>query len=365
MAMRILVIRTDRIGDVLLSTPVLSVLREQAPDSQIAALVSPYAAGAIDGHPALDEIIVDERSERHGGPGGFLRLVRDLRERRFDAVLVLHPTTRLALACRLAGIPVRIGTGYRAYGFLFNRRVYEHRRDARRHEVEYNLSLARALFGQAGEAAPEIHVPEAARRAVARRLRQWRVLPEDPLVLLHPGSGGSARNWPEGCFAELAERLSRSGVRVVVTGSADERDLVGRVAGSLPESVIRVAGELDIKELAALLQASSLCVTNSTGPMHVAAAVGTPTVALFCPIKPCSPVRWGPFGGDHNVLLPAVPDCPARHRCIGNACPHFDCMERISTNDVYEAVRGRLLAIHPEAAGIPEGTGGRDSTVKD
>lgn len=361
--MRILVVRTDRIGDVLLSTPVLSVLREQAADCHIAVLVSPYAAGAIEGHPALDEMVVDESSGRHGGPRGFVRLIGDLRARRFDAALVLHPTARLALACRLAGIPVRVGTGYRAYGFLFNRRVYEHRRDARKHEVECNLSLARALFDQAGEAAPEIHVPEAARRAVKRRLGKWRVLPDDPLVLLHPGSGGSARNWPADCFAELAERLSRSGVRVVVTGSADEGALVGRVAGSLPGPVIPVAGELDIKELAALLRTSSLCVTNSTGPLHVAAAVGTPTVALFCPLKPCSPARWGPYGGDHDVLMPEVPECPGSPRCIEAACPYFDCMERISVDDVFEAVCGRLSAGHPGIAGIQGGAGGRDSTV--
>ena len=359
--MRILVIRTDRIGDVLLSTPVLSVLREQGDDCHIAMLVSPYAAGAIEGHPALDETIVDERSGRHGGPSGFLRLVGDLRAGRFDAVLVLHPTARLALACRLAGIRIRIGTGYRAYGFLFNRRVYEHRREARKHEVEYNLSLARALFDGAGEAAPQIHVPDSARRAIANRMRRWHVRPDDPLVLLHPGSGGSARNWPAGCFAELAGRLARRGVRVVVTGSAGERDLVETVAGSMPESVIRVAGELDLKELAALLQASSLCVTNSTGPLHVAAAVGTPTVALFCPIKPCSPARWGPFGAEHDILMPEVPPCP---RCIETACPYFDCMERIAVEDVYETVCGRLMAGRPELAGMLAGKGGRDSTAE-
>ena len=345
--MRILVVRTDRIGDVLLSTPVLSVLREQHADCRIAMLVSPYAADAVEGHPALDEVIIDEQSGRHRGPTGFFRLIGDLRGRRFDAVLVLHPTARLALACRLAGIPVRIGTGYRAYGFLFNRKVYEHRKDARKHEVEYNLAMARALFDGAGEAAPQIHVSEAARRAVEERKRRWRVVPGDPLVLLHPGSGGSARNWPAECFAELAARLSRGGVRVVVTGSADERDLVERVAGSLPESVIRVAGELDIRELAALLQTSTLCVTNSTGPLHVAAAVGTPAVALFCPIKPCSPTRWGPYGGDHDVLMPEVPPCP---RCIETACPYFDCMERISVDAVFAAVRGRLMARHPDIA---------------
>ncbi len=372
--MRILVSRTDRIGDVLLSTPVLSVLREQAPDCHITALVSAYAAGMVEGHPALDEVLIDAYAGRHKGTAGFLRLVGDLRARRFDVVLVLHPTARLALACRLAGIPLRIGTGYRYYAIFFNRRVYEHRRDARKHEVAYNLSLARALFPQvggtrtveaqangaqaagnpAGGAAPEIHVPEAARRAVAQRLRQWAVLPDEPLVLLHPGSGGSARRWPAHCFAELAARLSAGGTRVVVTGSADERSLVGRVADAAPEQAIRVAGGLDIKELAALLGRASLCVTNSTGPLHIAAAVGTPAVALFCPIKPCSPVRWGPFGknqGDHDVLMPNVPPCP---KCIETACPYFDCMERIPVDRVYEAVRDRLATRPPEIACLTE-----------
>ena len=362
MAMRILVVRTDRIGDVLLSTPVLSVLREQDPACHIAMLVSHYAAGAVEGHPALDEIVIDEQSGRHRGLRGFFRLVGDLRGRRFDAALVLHPTARVALACRFAGIPERIGTGYRLYGPLFNRRVYEHRKDARRHEVEYNLRMVRALFDTAGTAAPVMQVPDEARRSVENRMRRWRVLPEDPLVLLHPGSGGSARIWPAGSFAALADRLTESGVRVVVTGSAEERTLVDQVAGSRSDSVVQVAGELDIKELAALLKASTVCVTNSTGPLHIAAAVGTPTVALFCPIKPCSPTRWGPFGDDHDVLMPEVPACP---RCIETACPYFDCMERISVDDVYQTVLGRLSAGQPGTTGIQGGAGGRDTTVKD
>ena len=360
--MRILVIRTDRIGDVLLSTPVLSALKERDGDCHITMLVSPYGAGAIEGHPALDKTIVDERTGCHSGPVGFLRLVGDLRAGRFDAALVLHPTARLALACRLAGIQIRIGTGYRGYSFLFNRRVHEHRREARKHEVEYNLSLARALFEDAGEAAPQIHVPESARRAVADRMDRWQVRPGDPLVLLHPGSGGSARNWPADCFTELAGRLARSGVRVVVTGSAAERDLVERVAGSPRDQVIPIAGELDLKELAALLQTSTLCVTNSTGPLHVASAVGTSAVALFCPIKPCSPVRWGPFGGDHDILMPEVPPCP---RCIETDCPYFDCMERIAVDHVYETVCGRILAGHPDLTGSLAVKDVRDASVGD
>ena len=347
--MRILIVRTDRIGDVLLSTPVLSLLREFDADCHISMLVSQYAAGAIEGHPALNEVIIDEFTGKHRGPRGFFRLVSALSRRRFDAALVLHPTVRLALACRLAGISERIGTGYRLYGPLFNRRVYEHRKDASKHEVEYNLQMVRALFDTSvinAPVVPQIAIPEDAHRRVVDRMRQWRVRRDDRLVVLHPGSGGSARNWPPESFAALAARLVDSGVRVVVTSSPEEQALANLVAKSRSKDGVIVAGSLGVKELAALLTMSTVCITNSTGPLHIAAAVGTPTVALFCPIKPCSPRRWGPYGENHDVLMPDVPSCP---RCIETACPYFDCMKRITVDDVFETVNSRLSITHSRA----------------
>lgn len=333
----LLVVRTDRIGDVLLSTPVLSGLREQFPDSRIAMLVSPYAREVVDGHPALDDVFVDDQAGKHRGFLGWLRLVGDIRAQRFDALVVLHPTLRLALLGVIAGIPVRVGSGYRAYGVLFNRRVYEHRKDARRHEVEYNMRIAAALGVQATPSPPIIVIPDAARQAIASRLDAWGVETTDTLVALHPGSGGSARSWPAASFAALGDRLAMEcGARVVLTGGPSERALVESVIGQMRTRPLTIVGETTIKELAALLAVCQLCVTNSTGPLHLAAAVGTPTVALFCPITPCSPVRWGPYGDGHRVLKPDVPACP---RCIGLACEYFDCMTRISVDVVYKATQ--------------------------
>jgi heptosyltransferase-2 len=345
---RILVARTDRIGDVLLSTPVLSVLRAQYPGSRIAMLVTPYTRPVVEGHPALDAILTDDRQGVHRGVRGFFRLVRAVRRERFDAALVLHPTGRLALLCRLAGIPVRIGSGYRAYGFLFNRRVYEHRRDARRHEVDYNLRLVTALSGRTLSAAPHIDIPEEARQAVQARFSQWGIRPGDRVAVLHPGSGGSARIWPAASFAALGDRLAaEAGVRVILTGGPGEEALVQGVAARMQNPPFMAAGDMTLKELAALLSAAHLCVTNSTGPLHIAAAAGTPTVALFCPITPCSPKRWGPYGAGHRVFQPDVPACP---RCIEEACPYFDCMTRIPVDAVNRAAQDMLCAI-PAGAG--------------
>lgn len=337
---RILVIRTDRIGDTILSTPALSALRECYPTSHIAMLVTPYTEQIIAGHPALDGTLVDDPTGLHRGFKGFLRLAKVLRQERFDTAIVLHPTMRLALLCRFCGIPTRVGTGYRAYSFLFNRRVYEHRKGVRRHEVTCNLSLVSALTGVINNFEPILNIPDEAHRAIAARFGVWGFGPNEQVVTLHPGSGGSARSWPAASFARLGQKLMDNGIRVVLTGGPGEQTLVERIAETMTPPPIVMVGELTIKEFGALLVKSRLCVTNSTGPLHMAAAVKTPTVALFCPITPCSPTRWGPYGDGHVVLQPDVPACP---KCIETACPYFDCMERISVDSVFQAAQEILL----------------------
>jgi heptosyltransferase-2 len=337
---RILVVRTDRIGDVALSTPVLSALRESLPSSHLVMMVAPYTRDVIEGHPALDGILVDDRNGAHRGWFGFFRLVRSIRRERFDAAIALHPTLRAAMTLLLAGVPVRVGSGYRWYSLLFNRRVYEHRKDAKRHEVEYNLSLIRRLGIETGTPAPYIAIPEQARRTVAARFEQWGIDRSDPVVVLHPGSGGSARNWPVSAFAALGDRLlEESGVKVIITGGPGDEPVVARMTERMKRRAIVAAGQLSVKELAALMAAARLLVTNSTGPLHIAAAVGTRTVALFCPITPCSPTRWGPYGEGHQTLQPDAPACP---RCIETACPYYDCMDRIRVDAVYQAVHSVL-----------------------
>ena len=326
----ILVTRTDRLGDVLLSLPVLGRLRDARPDATLTLLTSPLVAPLLDGHPWIDRVLVDDAAARDAGAAGMLGVARRLRAQRFDVAVVLRPTVRVALSVALAGIPRRIGTAYRAYSFLFNERVRVHRRGSGSHELELNLALLEPLIRPTAASDPII-APTSTSRARAEALLDG---PPGPWVVLHPGSGGSARDWAVEHFAALARLLMERGARVAITGSADERALADRVADDAP-GARSIAGRTSLPELAAVLELAAAVVGASTGPVHLAAAVGTPVVALFPPIRPASPVRWRPRGPYVTVIDADAPSCEG---CIGERCPVWDCMDTIRPETVAWAV---------------------------
>jgi heptosyltransferase-3 len=327
---RILVVRTDRIGDVLLSTPVLEALRLKYPEAHIAMLVSKATKEAVEGNPFLNEILVDEGEKAS-------QLARKLKEKRFDTSVLLHPTPRLAWALSRAGIPLRVGTGYRGYSFLFTKRVYEHRKTALRHELEYNLSLAEALGASLTDPQPKIFLSSVDRAWAKDRLNKVGVKEGEKLVGIHPGSGGTARDWRPERFGELGERIQKElGARVVVTGVKEERTLAETVASRMSRAPVMILGETSLKQLTALLEQEYVFISNSTGPMHLAAAVGTRVVAMFPPIRACSPRRWGPWGKGHKAILPKVPECK---KCVETKCRYCDCMDKISVDEVLIAVK--------------------------
>jgi len=346
---RILVIRTDRIGDVVLSTPVLTALRQAFPSAFIAMMVRPYTRELVSGHPHADEILLDDGSGEHAGLAGFFRLLRLVRSSRFDTVLLLHPSLRLALLCFLAHIRHRTGTGYRAYSFLFNHRLFHHRRKSGRHELDLNLDLARALGAPLDHIGFYLHIPEEAHRAVASRLEELGISPGSGFVVLHPGSGGSAMDWPLSGFAILADRIQEElSLAIVITGNKAEAPLVDRLCSMMQSKPKRLDGALSIKELLALLSRAHLLVANSTGPLHMAVAVGCPVVGLYCPLAACAPVRWGPYGHLDSVLTPPLPACG---KCTGERCAHSNCMELITSDRVFAKVKEQLL----NSAVIPPG----------
>jgi lipopolysaccharide heptosyltransferase II len=288
----------------------------------------------------VDEILCDHREEEHAGLAGFFRLVREVKTRSFDAALILRPTLRVALIAWLAGVGLRAGTAYRAYGFLFNRRIREHRRSGEKHELEYNLSLARAVDAENREAAPTMVISPEEDRAAQGLLDHWSVRPGERVVLIHPGSGGSARDWTPKGFAGLADRLLAEGIaRVVLSAGPSDREVVEQVLSLMRGQPLTFPRPLSLRELAALIARCQLVVTNSTGPMHIATAVKTPVVALFSPIRSCSPQRWGPWGHGHQVVVPPVAACDS---CVEQRCPHYDCMTLISEDQVFSLVRRSL-----------------------
>jgi ADP-heptose:LPS heptosyltransferase len=162
-------------------------------------------------------------------------------------------------------------------------------------------------------------------------LRESGIRPADRLAVLHPGSGGSARDWRPERFGELARRLSQNNVRVVVTGSGEEQRLVQTVVKGSEGAAIPLAGKLSLAELGALLERAGLLVANSTGPLHLAAAVGTAVIGFYPPIPQCSSRRWGPLTDRRVIFEPTAEECPV---CRGGACRGDACMEMIKVEDV-------------------------------
>lgn len=336
----ILILRTDRIGDVILSTPVATALKRRYPEAKISMMVRPYTQEILQGHPDIDEIFVYDPEGKHKGILGFLKLLREIKERKFDLALVLHPDLRLALSLFLARVKNRIGTAYRVYSFLFNLKVYEHRKMAQKHELQYNLDMTQKVGADLQEVRFKFFIPEEAKRKVNSILKTFGIPNGGRFIILHPGSGGSARDWPLENFSLLARKMiSELGVHVIITGERGERSLIDRIMRPPNERIHRCDGQLTLKELAALIQKTDLIVSNSTGPLHLAVALGREVLAFFCPIIPCSPKRWGPYQREDSVLLPNVPPCK---KCIGGKCPYYDCMRKISVNQAFEAAKRKL-----------------------
>jgi len=325
----ILVVRTDAIGDVILSLPVITALRRAHPSASIAMLVHPRVHAIVEDHSDLDHIYLDD-----GRTMNSIHQVRTFRKARFDACVLLHPTFRLALILFLSRIPIRIGTGYRFYSFFFNRKVWEHRKNSVRHEAEYNLSLVKYLSAEDKPVVFRYPVLDSAQKRVDSLIQELGISSRKPLVVLHPGSRGSALDWPISHFCRLAHRLLENGnVNIVVTGAESDKSKVNRIIKENSGHIWNLAGQLNLKELAALLKRVDLMVANSTGPLHIGAAIGTPVIGLFPPFTAASVRRWGPFGQLEDSLTPEVPEC---RRCTGEKCSVWNCMERISVEDVWE-----------------------------
>jgi lipopolysaccharide heptosyltransferase II len=325
----ILVVRTDRIGDVILTLPTIEALKLNFPNAHVAMMLNSYTASLAEG---IADVLYYNRET---APKPFFEMLAELRRAQFDAVVVAFPRFRIALLLWLARIPVRIGTGYRWYSFLFNRKIFEHRKTIEKHEAEYNLSLLKGL-GCTISSKPEIKIviSEQERKKASDIRKSIGILDADRLVLLHPGSRGSARDWKPKNFALLASELKKRGFYVVITGGKAETELVHSVAQNAGEGVKSFISDLSLKEFAAFIQTAKLFVANSTGPLHIAAAVGTPVVGFFAPVHVMSPKRWGPLINKKAIFVPDPVQCP---RCKGGKCRGSDCMEQITVKQVLEA----------------------------
>lgn len=307
---RLVLVRDDRLGDVVVSLPAVAALRRAYPGARLALMVQEAAA------PLARMVVgVDNVLALGDGQPTALSALRTFGP---DLVLCVSRSPSIGWAAWRAGIRHRVGPGRRFYAGLFTRRVVEPRRRGVRHELEYALSFAHKAGAPTGEAEFPIEVPETAHE----ELRGWREalhVKRQGYVVIHPGSGGSCPAWPVASYLDLAGRLARGGHPVVLSvGPADRAVAQSLEAASEPvKSLPRFDGGL--QALAALLLPASLVISNSTGPLHLAAALGRTTLGLYAPWASCGPSRWGPYAANGWALVAHSPEAQGwsratRHR---------------------------------------------------
>lgn len=334
-----LVVRLDNAGDVLVGGPAVRAVA--AGSDRVTMLVGPEGTAAARLLPGVDEVLTWRcpwivHNPDPVDPADIGELVETLAGRRFDRALILtsfhQSALPTALVLRMAGVPW-VGAISEDYpGSLLDLR---HRDvDDLLPEPERALSVAVA----AGFTLPD---GDDGSLAVRRPLPDVsHLLPEDPFVVLHPGTSVPARAWPADRYAEAARLLTDRGQRVVVTGAPSEKDLTARVVDDTP--AVDLGGRTNLEELAAVLDAAAVVVVGNTGPAHLAAAVDTPVVSLFAPTVPAA--RWAPYKvptvllGDQNAVCrdTRVTQCPF---------PGHPCLTSVSAEDVLKAVEQQ--AAHP------------------
>ena len=330
--MRILVVRLDRIGDLILSLPAIEALRRRFPSASISVMTRPATRTLFEGQPAIDEVIAYDYSKkgRHAFPLGYFRFIEEIMKRRFDAAVILHPGIRSYLVPFLSAIPCRIGYQNR-HAWLLTRALPDERRLGLKHESQYALDLAAALTG--------VRTPEPAPSLLTVDPSALSEVPEGRWLALHPGASCVSKRWPAERFHALAKVFLAEfpGHSIAVVGGQETRGESRLITAGLGDRAIDLAGKLDLRQLATFLSHCEALVSNDSGPVHVAAAVGTRVVSIFGRNQSgLSPQRWKPLGEGHAVIQKDV-GCQV---CLAHLCPiGFECLKAIEVEDVMKEVR--------------------------
>lgn len=334
---KILVTRTDRIGDLVLSTPVFSAIRAKYPDVWLSVLSFQENREILDGNPYLNEVILYDKKGSEKGLWGQFLFANKIRNRDFDVVIHLHSTNRMHVMSWLAGIPKRIGWE-RKSAWALTHAISDSKKEGQKHEAEYNFELFKSL----GVEKPAIlksffPVSPKAVSSLESLFRHLEIPADKKWVVVSPGASCPSKRWPAGHFGEAVRQLSQNPSIVFLgIGSPAEKPLIEQVRQAAGEGLFprfwNLAGLLNLSMLGALLDKSVLLISNDSGPVHIASAVDTPSVSIFGRNQPgLSPVRWKPLHPDAKVLWKNIGCDP----CLAHNCPiGFLCLEAILPSEV-------------------------------
>jgi heptosyltransferase-1 len=343
--MNILIVKLSAVGDVVHTLPALSGLRKLYPDAHITWVIEEASADLITGHPYLDCVIVSHRKKwladiRCGKIRKIFLEIKDfihaLRSRPYDLVIDFHGLFKSAIIVLLSSGKRKVGydSMQELSGLFLNEKIPE---NMNKHAVDRYLDFLRYLG--MNETKPDflISTTDENRNRVEQLLQASAVDPRKPLVAVSPVALWETKLWEDAKFARLCDRIHEElNVNVILTGAVYE-DLA-RIQSLMKTSAINLGGKTTLRDLAYLYKKASLLITTDSGPMHMAAAVGTPVVALF---GPTDSARTGPYGKGHTVICTSLSCRP----CFLRSCKSKQCMREIRVVEVFEAVRDKLAGM--------------------
>ncbi len=296
----IVIFRTDRIGEVLLSTVCIDALKRHFPQSHITFVTSHYAKDTVSGRDNIDEVFIFDTITKGNSFLKLIKLLSYLRKRRFDLAVVLNPHKILHLSCFLAGIKYRLGYD-RKWPFCLTHKIEDRKHECKKHEIGYNLDLLKIIGVEEQIVPPHLAIFKEDLDYIDRLIKQTGLDNGKPIVSIHPGSSNPAKRWPKENFSLMIEKVKANlDCNVVLLGGKEDKKLVLDILSGCDQAALDLSSAFTIKQLAAFLKKCTLFIGNDAGPMHIAAAVGTSVIALFG--KASSPTRWRPWGEGHIVL---------------------------------------------------------------
>jgi heptosyltransferase-3 len=331
----LLIVRTDRIGDVVLTLPLAEIIKKYFPNCKITFLIREYTKSIVEDNPFIDEVLILQENE---GQPLIMENVKQISKQNFDSSVIVYPRFSLALIIYLTRIKNIIGTAYRWYSFFFNHKVFQHRKYAEMHELEFNIKLLE-VFGikeKSGEKEVNFNLivkeNQKVNEFVDKAIRE-----NKKLVIIHPGSGGSAVDLPVEKFKELVLMLNeRNDIEIIITGTESEIKLCESLI--ISERVHNLAGKFNLSELISLIDKADLFISNSTGPLHIAVALGKNTIGFYPNLLQCSAKRWGPYS-DKSVVFKPSDECSD---CKKEQCYKAECMNSIDMKNVYSVILDKL-----------------------
>lgn len=333
----ILIVRTDRIGDVVLTTPAIKAVRKGFPHARITILVSASTQDLVKGNPYLDEILVDDRRYQHRGPWGYYKLISMIRKRKFDLAIVFHTKKRTNLLCFLAGIPHRVGYKNNKFGFLLNVPIFDDRPLGIKHEAKYCLDVLKAI--DIYETEIELYIPlqPEAERWATEIFDEFRLDRSQAIVVIHPWSNCPTREWPVKRFCELIHQLSdKYACDFILVGSKENKDTAKEIVETVDVPMVDLTGKTDLGQLVSLVKRCHLLISNDSGPVHIAAGLDVPVVSIFTRNQPgINPKRWQPLGEKSRFV---APDVFYDVSFVKSVIVDTQYLEKIQVADVLEAV---------------------------